>query len=120
RTKPQQCVAGGERPLECQLSARPEPRARAAAKRRAMSLALGLVGCGGMGRRHVLGMARLKAVGRLSFDLAAVCDVLPESVRAAADVADKVLGRRPQVFSDFEALAQSGAVDAIIVTTTPE
>jgi predicted dehydrogenase len=85
-----------------------------------MSLALGLVGCGGMGRRHGLGMARLKAVGRLTCELAAVCDVLPENARAAAGLAEKVLGRRPQAHSDFEALAQSRAVDAIIVTTTPE
>jgi predicted dehydrogenase len=85
-----------------------------------MPIALALVGCGGMGRRHVLGMARLKTAGRLSFELAAVCDVLPDNARAAADRAEEVLGRRPQVFADFEALVQSRLVEAIIVTTTPE
>ena len=85
-----------------------------------MPIALGLVGCGGMGRRHVLGMAKLKAAGRLSFGLAAVCDMLPENAGAAADRAEEVLGRRPPEFTDFEALVQSGLVEAIIVTTTPE
>ncbi len=85
-----------------------------------MPISLGLVGCGGMGRRHVRGMARLKAAGRLSFDLAGLCDVLPDNARAAADLAEELLGRRPQVFNDFNALLQSRAVDAILVTTTPE
>ena len=47
-----------------------------------MTLALGLVGCGVMGRRHVLGMKRLQAAGRLSFELAAVCDLLPDNAAA--------------------------------------
>jgi len=85
-----------------------------------MPIALALVGCGGMGRRHVLGMQRLKAAGRLSFDLAAVCDVLPDNAQATADRAEQALGRRPQVFTDFEALVQSRSAQAIIVTTTPE
>lgn len=85
-----------------------------------MPIALGLVGCGGMGRRHVRGMQRLKAAGRLSFDLAAVCDVLPDNARAAADLALELLGRRPQAFGDFESLLKSRSVDAILVTTTPE
>jgi predicted dehydrogenase len=85
-----------------------------------MTLRLGLVGCGGMGRRHVGGMGRLKAAGRLSFDLVSVCDVLPENAKLAADRAEEVLGRRPQIFTDFEGLLASKSVDAIIVTTTPE
>ena len=51
-----------------------------------MSFALGLVGCGGMGRRHLRGMERLHKVGKRSFDLVAVCDVMPESAAAAADM----------------------------------
>jgi len=85
-----------------------------------MPIALALVGCGGMGRRHILGMARLKAAGRLSFELAAVCDVLPDNAGAAADRAEAVLGRRPQIFADLESLLQSKLADALIVTTTPE
>jgi predicted dehydrogenase len=85
-----------------------------------MALALGLVGCGGMGRRHVLGMQKLQSIGRRSFELTAVCDVLPDNARGLADQAEQRLGRRPQTFADFAALVQSRSVDAILVTTTPE
>ena len=50
-----------------------------------MTFALGLVGCGGMGRRHVLGMKKLQQVGHMAFDLAAVCDILPENSGRMAD-----------------------------------
>jgi len=85
-----------------------------------MTLALGLVGCGGMGRRHVLGMKRLQAAGRLTFDLAAVCDLLPENAERAAGLAEEQLGRRPDVYSDVAAMLRGSKLDAIIITTTPE
>jgi predicted dehydrogenase len=85
-----------------------------------MGLALGLVGCGGMGRRHVRGMKKLKAAGRMSFDLAAACDVLPDNARGLASEAEELLGRRPQLFTDFEAMAQSTRLDGLIISTTPE
>ena len=40
-----------------------------------MSFAMGIVGCGWMGRRHVLGMKNLQAVQKLDFELVAVCDL---------------------------------------------
>jgi predicted dehydrogenase len=85
-----------------------------------VTLALGLVGCGVMGRRHALGMQRLQQVGRLTFDLAAVCDVVPESAARLADEAEAGLGRRPQAFSDVEAMLRAVRLDGLIVTTTPE
>jgi predicted dehydrogenase len=85
-----------------------------------MTLALGLIGCGVMGRRHVLGMQRLQAVGRLGFDLAAVCDVLPEYAARAADQAAEVLGRRPDVYTNVDALLRGARLDGVIITTTPE
>ena len=85
-----------------------------------MTLALGLVGCGVMGRRHILGMGRLKAIGRLRFDLAAVCDVLPENAGQAAEQAESVLGRMPATFTALDAMLREGRLDALLVTTTPE
>jgi predicted dehydrogenase len=85
-----------------------------------MTFVLGLVGCGGMGRRHVLGMKKLQAVGRQSFDLAAVCDILPENSKKLADQAEALLGKRPEQFTNFEDMKQSLSLDGIIVTTTPE
>ena len=91
-----------------------------AASKLANTLALGLVGCGGMGRRHIGGMARLKAVGRLGFELTAVCDVLPENAAKAAALAEEQLGRKPEVYADTAAMLRGTRLDGIIVTTTPE
>lgn len=85
-----------------------------------MSFALGLVGCGGMGRRHILGMKRLQAVGRMNFELAAVCDLLPDNGQRMVDHAGELLGIRPQLFADFDAMIKAVKLDGIIITTTPE
>jgi len=85
-----------------------------------MTLALGLVGCGVMGRRHILGMGRLKVIGRQRFDLAAVCDVLPENAGRAADQAEAVLGRKPDTYKALGAMLGAARLDALLVTTTPE
>jgi len=82
-----------------------------------MTLAIGLCGCGGMGRRHIRGMQKLKAIGRLPFELAAVGDLYPEAARQAADLAESLLGRRPEVYTG---LAQMSGLDAVILTTSPE
>jgi predicted dehydrogenase len=82
-----------------------------------MTLALALCGCGGMGRRHIRGMQKLKAAGRLSFELVAVCDLFPASAEEAADLAEELLGRRPTVHSD---LAELRGIDGLIITTSPE
>jgi ornithine cyclodeaminase/alanine dehydrogenase-like protein (mu-crystallin family) len=49
-----------------------------------VTLTLGLFGCGGMGRRHLLGMKKLREIGRMRFELAGVCDLLPENAERAA------------------------------------
>jgi predicted dehydrogenase len=85
-----------------------------------MTFALGLVGCGGMGRRHVLGMKKLQAAGQLRFDLAAVCDILPSSGERLATLAEDLLGKRPAHFTAVETMLRDVKLDAIIVTTTPE
>lgn len=85
-----------------------------------MTFALGLVGCGGMGRRHVLGMKKLQQVGHMAFELAAVCDILPENGGRLADQAQELLGKRPQQFTDFETMTRAVKLDGLIITTTPE
>ncbi|MCC7446833.1 MAG: Gfo/Idh/MocA family oxidoreductase [Anaerolineae bacterium] len=83
-------------------------------------LAVALVGCGGMGRRHIRGMGKLHQAGHMAFDLAAVCDLLPDNSQQAADLAAELLGRRPDQYATFEQLIQAAHLDAIILTTTPE
>jgi len=86
-----------------------------------MTLTLGLFGCGGMGRRHLLGMKKLRDIGRMRFELAGVCDLLPENAERAADVADDLLGMRPRVFTSLDEMRHSLAqVDAILITTSPD
>ena len=82
-------------------------------------LALGLVGCGGMGLRHLQGLAELRRAGLPSFDLVAVCDARPEAATHAADLAETALGRRPAICGGLEELlagplgARLDAVDLV-------
>ena len=82
-----------------------------------MTLKLALCGCGGMGRRHIRGMKKLQAVGRMPFDLVAVCDIFPKSAQEAADLAQELLGQRPAIYSD---VAELRDIDVLIITTSPE
>ena len=54
-------------------------------------LRLALVGCGGMGRRHVKGLRKLREIRRDDFRLAAVCDPLATNATLAADLAAPAL-----------------------------
>jgi len=85
-----------------------------------MTLSFALVGCGGMGRRHILGMKKLQAVNRLPFDLVAVCDIFGENAERAANLAGDLLGKRPQIFNNLGAAISAIHLDGIIITTTPE
>ena len=84
-------------------------------------LTLGLVGCGGMGCRHLKGLQRLKAIGSQRFDLAAVCDTFPDNAARAAILAESLLGERPQVFSSVDEMHRTiDQIDAVIITTAPD
>ncbi|MEZ4617949.1 MAG: Gfo/Idh/MocA family oxidoreductase [Caldilineaceae bacterium] len=82
-----------------------------------MTLSLALIGCGGMGRRHIGGMRQLHRIGKLPFELAAVCDLYESSAQSAADLAADALGKRPTVHSTIDELRD---IDAVILTTSPE
>ena len=82
-----------------------------------MTLSLALIGCGGMGRRHIGGMRQLHRINQMPFELAAVCDLYESSAQSAADLAEDALGRRPTVHTGLEQLRN---IDAVILTTSPE
>lgn len=82
-----------------------------------MTLTMALCGAGGMGKRHIRGMQKLKAAGRLNFELTAICDIYRPNGEEAADLAGELLGRRPQVYADLTELQN---VDAILITASPE
>lgn len=83
-------------------------------------LRLGLVGCGGMGCRHIGGLARLRAIGQPTWDLVGVCDLFPASATRAADLAAERLGTRPAEFGTLAEMQVACNLDAIIVTTSPD
>ena len=83
-----------------------------------MTLTLAIAGCGGMGRRHVLGLKKLKDVDRLRFDLVAVCDPFEVNAVKMADLAEELLGKRPAIYADPAQLP--AGVDALDIATSPD
>lgn len=82
-------------------------------------LSIGLVGCGGMGRRHLRAYEALARIGANRFEVAAVCDPRPGAAEEAADIVTELLGQRPAVFTDHEQLIASDVVEALDVVTDP-
>ena len=83
-----------------------------------MTLSLAIAGCGVMGRRHVLGLKKLQEIDRLRFDLVGVCDPIPASAEAMADLVEAQLGVRPQTYADPADLPAD--VAALDITTSPD
>lgn len=79
---------------------------------------LAIIGCGGMGHRHLYGLAELQRAGWQKFELVGVCDPVRASAESLADQAAAHLGQRPTVVDTVEALADL-EVEAVDVTTTP-
>ena len=82
-------------------------------------ISIGLVGCGGMGRRHVHAYRALEGVSAGAFELGAVCDPRAGVAAETADVVESLFGSRPAVFTDHEELIASGRVEALDVVTDP-
>ncbi|MGI6380077.1 MAG: Gfo/Idh/MocA family protein [Anaerolineae bacterium] len=82
------------------------------------TLALGIVGCGGMGGRHLLGLKALAESGLNNVTLAAVCDLRRENAEALADDAAELLGYRPAAYGDLETMIRhQPEIRAVDVTT---
>ncbi len=78
---------------------------------------LGLVGCGGMGTRHLYGLQELARTPFDNVELAALCDIRLDNAELAAAEAEKLLGVRPEVFTDLEEMVRRvpdlAAVDVV-------
>jgi predicted dehydrogenase len=79
---------------------------------------LAIVGCGGMGHRHLFGLNELQRVGWADFALVGACDPVRANAESLADQAAQFFGSRPAVVGDLDQLAALG-VEAVDVTTTP-
>ncbi len=67
---------------------------------------LAIVGCGGMGRRHLAGLAELARTDHANVELVAVCDLNRRNAEDLADEARALLGSRPAVFEDAGRMAR--------------
>ncbi|HMR33103.1 MAG TPA: Gfo/Idh/MocA family oxidoreductase [Geminicoccaceae bacterium] len=76
-----------------------------------------LVGCGGMGTRHVAGFAALERTGIGNVDLVAVCDIREDNARRAADEAERSIGRRPAIHTSIESALADPAIAAFDIVT---
>jgi predicted dehydrogenase len=91
------------------------------------ALNLGLVGCGGMGLRHLYGLKALqKAAGQLPeggipAQIRAVCDPNRANAEFIADNAEQLLGFRPAIYtSQAEMLAERPDITEVDITTGSE
>lgn len=81
---------------------------------------LALVGCGGMGTRHLYGLAELAKTPFNNIRLAALCDIKQENLDLAAAEAEKLLGTRPRTYTDLAEMAKKeGDLAAVDVVTDP-
>ena len=84
------------------------------------TIKIALVGCGGMGTRHLYGMRELMQTPFNNIDLVALCDIRQENAELAATEAEQLLGGRPAVFTDLEEMARRVPhLDAVSVVTDP-
>ncbi len=79
---------------------------------------LAIVGCGGMGHRHLFGLAELHRAGLSKFELVAACDPVTANAESLATRAEEFFGKRPVVVEEMSALEPLG-VAAVDITTTP-
>ena len=61
---------------------------------------MAIVGCGGMGRRHLAGLAELARSDHNNVELVAVCDLNRQNAEDLADEAEQLMGANVQVFGD--------------------
>ncbi|MBI3944193.1 MAG: Gfo/Idh/MocA family oxidoreductase [Chloroflexi bacterium] len=85
---------------------------------RQAGLRLAIAGCGGMGHRHLYGLAELQRAGWRDFELAGVCDPVQANAASLAQQAKELLGEAPAIAGNLEELARIG-VDAVDITTVP-
>ncbi|MHB9032256.1 MAG: Gfo/Idh/MocA family protein [Anaerolineae bacterium] len=81
-------------------------------------LPLAIIGCGGMGGRHLLGLKALVDSGLCNIDLIAACDVRQENAELLADNAHDLFGKRPAVFRDMDEMAHALPELAAVDITT--
>ncbi|MBI4532040.1 MAG: Gfo/Idh/MocA family oxidoreductase [Candidatus Latescibacteria bacterium] len=81
---------------------------------------IGLVGCGGMGTRHLYGLKELTKTPLCNVELCTLCDIRRDNAELAAVEAEKLLGIRPTIFTDMEEMVRKTPdLDAVDIVTDP-
>ena len=81
---------------------------------------LAIVGCGGMGTRHLYGLRELSQTPFCNVELVALCDIRRENAELAASEAERLLGIRPHIFTNLEEMTrQVTDLAAVDVVTDP-
>jgi predicted dehydrogenase len=81
-------------------------------------LRFGLIGCGGMGRRHLAGYAELLQSDFCNMELVAVCDLDEQNAEELADEARALVGQRPRVFQSITTMTEAiDGLSAVDITT---
>jgi predicted dehydrogenase len=78
-----------------------------------------VIGCGGMGHRHILAYKELADSGLGNIDVIAVCDTRPESAALGAREVERLFGRAPMVFTDLDQALAHPEIVAVDVVTDP-
>ncbi|NJN82491.1 MAG: Gfo/Idh/MocA family oxidoreductase [Caldilineaceae bacterium] len=82
------------------------------------TIRLAIVGCGGMGHRHLYALAELQRAGLSRFELVGACDPVTANAESLAEQAEELLGSRPTVVGAMAGLVALD-VQAVDITTTP-
>jgi len=83
-------------------------------------LKLALVGCGGMGTRHLYGLRELVQSPFNNVELCALCDLNRDNAELAAKETEDLLGFKPPIFTDMAAMVQAiPDLMAVDVVTDP-
>ncbi|MDA0676453.1 MAG: Gfo/Idh/MocA family oxidoreductase [Chloroflexi bacterium] len=79
---------------------------------------IAIVGAGGMGGRHLRALGALYESGMANVELVAVCDLREDNAIHLADLAEQMLGSRPEVFTSMETMKkQRPDIEAVDITT---
>ena len=78
-----------------------------------------LIGCGGMGHRHILAYKELDNSGIGNIELMAVCDLNPKNADLGKREVERLFGRTPLVFTDLDEAVAHPDIAAVDVATDP-
>lgn len=82
-------------------------------------LGVAIVGCGFMGRRHMLGFNALHKAGKLEGEIVALLDINAETANKLADETFALMGVRPNIYTSIDELLKDERVEALDIVTDP-